>query len=296
MSVLLQSGDWVGAEGTAREALGLAPGNADAQRGLALALFRQDRNREAADVLRSMLAVRDDGAARELLARILKTGSDESGMTEQRLAHFHVRYDGDAHDAVGREILSALERHYAALTIAMDHQPGVTIPVILFSRQNYYDANGMPFWAGGHYDETDGRVRIPIGDLTPSLTPGLDGVLIHELTHAFIADMTKATAPREIHEGLAQYMEGKRLDTLLERDQLSALARGRIGGVGGFYLSALGFVEHLMASRGQGGMNELLRAMGETRNVDEAFRRVYDRNFQAAYAEWRERFQRTEGG
>ena len=38
----------------------------------------------------------------------------------------------------------------------------------------------------------------------------MDDTLIHELTHAFVHDRTKGVAPREIHEGLAQYMEGKR--------------------------------------------------------------------------------------
>ena len=47
-------------------------------------------------------------------------------MTEQQLAHFHVRYDGAAHEGVGREILRVLERHYATLSGTLDHQPAST--------------------------------------------------------------------------------------------------------------------------------------------------------------------------
>ena len=57
----------------------------------------------------------------------------------------------------------------------------------------------------------------------------------------------------------------------------------------GFYYSALGFVEQLVAERGQGGINELLRVMGETGSVDEAFRRVYGRDHSEASRAWVDR-------
>src|SRR5262249_23079862 len=149
------------------------------------------------DVLRSSLAVHETAEARALLARIQKGLADENGMTEQRISHFNVRYDGESHEDVGREGLRALERHYATLVVSLDHQPQVTIPVILFSQQAYFDASGAPAWSGGAYDSIDGRIRIPIGGLTASLTPDMDGVLIHEVTHAFIADRSRGAATRE---------------------------------------------------------------------------------------------------
>jgi hypothetical protein len=217
-------------------------------------------------------------------------------MTERQLAHFHVRYDGGEHESVGREILRALERHYATLTATLDHQPAAPIAVILFSRQSYYDASGAPAWSGGVYDGTDGRIRVPIGGLTASLTPDMDGTLIHELTHAFVADRTRGVAPRIVHEGLAQYMEGKRVDSMLTAEQRTALADGRLSGsVAGFYLAALSFVEHLMALRGQGGMNDLLKAMGETGDVDAAFRQVHGGTLAAVQRSWQERLRRQYG-
>jgi tetratricopeptide (TPR) repeat protein len=295
IEVLMEAEDWAGAEAAARAALSLDPRNRDALLGLGYALMRQDRNAEAADVLQAALEVKDDEATRALLARIRKGMDDERGMTEQQLSHFHVRYDGDTHDAVGREILRALERHYATLAATLDHQPGSAIPVILFSREGYYNASGAPAWSGGIYDGLDGRIRIPIGGLSSSLTPDMDGTLIHELTHAFVADRTRGVAPREIQEGLAQYMEGKRLGSELTDEQLKAFADGRIGGVGGYYLAALSFVEHLIAQRGLGGMNELLKAMGETGDVDEAFKRVQGRSYAAARSDWMGRLRQEHG-
>lgn len=295
LDVLLESGDWPAAEAAAREVLTAEAGNADALEGLGFALFRQDRNRESAEALRAALAIRDSSGARALLARVQKGMADERGMTEQRLSHFTVRYDGEEHEDVGREILRALERHYATLASTLDRQPTATIPVILFSRDAYYDAAGAPAWSGGAYDHLDGRIRIPIGGLTSSLTPDLDGVLIHEVTHGFVADVSRSVCPRDINEGLAQYMEGKRLASLLTPDQMRALADGRARGVGGFYLQALSFVEYLMGVRGQGGMNDLLRAMGETGDVNEAFRRAYGQDYAATQRAWIERVRQQYG-
>jgi tetratricopeptide (TPR) repeat protein len=295
VDVLAESNDWAGAEAAARGALALEPRNAWAWRALGYALLRQDRGRESAEALQTALGIQEDASTRALLARVSKGLRDESGMTQQTLSHFNVRYDGQEHESVGREILRALERHYATLAGTLDHQPPGAIPVILFTGQAYYDASGAPAWSGGAYDTLDGRIRIPIGGLTPSLTPDMDGTLIHELTHAFVADRTRGLAPRDIHEGLAQYMEGKRCEALLGGDGMRALADGRVPGVMGFYLGALSYVEYLMAGRGQGGMNDLLGGMAETGNLEDAFQKVHGRGYQETRRLWRERLKQQYG-
>lgn len=286
--------NWPQAENAIRAALERDPGSVQARRALAYALFRQDKNREAREVLRALLDAGDDPQARNLLERIEAALANERGMTEQRLAHFHVRYDGEAHEDVGREILRALERHYATLTSTFDHQLTTVVPVILFTREGYFLASGAPAWSGGVFDQIDGRIRIPIGGLTASLSPEMDGALIHELSHAFVHERTRGLAPRLLHEGLAQYMEGKRLAELSDEYQ-AALAGGRIGGVYGFYLEALAFAEYLMAQRGQGGVNDLLRAMGDSGDVDRAFREVYGGDYVSVQRAFRERFKQQTG-
>lgn len=295
LTVRLESGVWAAAEAVARELLVATPADPVVLRGLGLALMRQDKNREAVEVLQASLAAQDDPAARELLAHIQKGMRDERGMSEKQLAHFNVRYDGGDHEDVGREILRALDRHYATLTTVFDHEPGAAIPVILFAQQAYYDAAGAPRWSGGVFNHFDGRIRIPIGGLGTSLDPDMDHVLVHEVTHAFLADISRGTAPRDIQEGMAQYMEGKRIASVLGQEHLRALADGRIRGVDGFYLQALAFVEHLMGQRGQGGMNDLLRAMGETGDVDRAFRQVYGQDHAQTTRAFSERFRRQYG-
>jgi hypothetical protein len=227
-----------------------------------------------------------------VLARIERNAHSEDGMTAQNVSHFHVRYDGEEHLEVGREVVQALERHYATLVISLDHRPQSAIPVILFTREKYYDASGAPAWAGGTFHPDDGRIRVPIGGLTRSLTPGIDSTLIHELTHAFLHDKTRGVVPRDVNEGFAQYMEGERLTTA----QLGQLAKGEIGGVHGFYMGALSFVEYLIASRGLGGMNDLFKAMGETGNVNDAFRQVHGSDYAAVQKAWMNRLRQQHGG
>jgi tetratricopeptide (TPR) repeat protein len=274
----LVTSDWPAAEQAGRALLALSPRDAEGARGLAYALVRQDRTREAVELLNGFLATTEDAEARALLARIQHDSAAEKSLSEAKLAHFHVRYDGEAHEDVGREILRLLDRHYATLARSFDHEPGQPIPVILLSRESYYDATGAPAWSGGQYDSFDGRVRIPIAGLSAALTPDLDQTLVHELTHSFVNDLSGGAAPRDLHEGLAQYMEGRRI-AQLDSDRLRALANGQLAGVSGFYFNSLWLVEDLAAQRGSGGLNDLLRAMGSSGNVDQAFRSVYGSDF-----------------
>lgn len=295
MEIMLEAADWDQAEAAARSALAQDARSVGALRGLGYALYRQDRSREALEALQAALDLGRDPATEMLLARIRKGTQDEKGMTEQRLARFTVHYDGEAHEDVGREILRVLDGHYATLVTALDHQPKAKITVILFTQQGYFDASGAPAWSGGAYDGTDGKIRIPIGGLTTSLTPEMDETLIHELTHAFIADRTHNLAPRDVHEGLAQYMQGKRLAQELNAEQMRRLADDGGRSLTGFYLGALAFVEHLIAERGPGGMNDLLKALGETGSLDRAFEQVYGQGYQATRQAWATRFRQQNG-
>ncbi|MGD8895831.1 MAG: tetratricopeptide repeat protein [Acidobacteriota bacterium] len=294
-AVLIDSGDWPAAETSARAALSLAPADLEATYALAYALHRQDRTREAVETLESLLDDREDPRSRALLERIQADVAPESGLAERRLAHFHVRYDGEAHADLEPEVRRVLERHYATLVRMFDHRPVSPIPVILLSRESYYTETGAPAWSGGRYDAFDGRVRLPIGGLTAALPPEVDSTLLHELTHAFVTDRSRGVAPREIQEGLAQFVEGQRVERLLTPEQLAALAEGRIGGVPGFYLKSLSFVEHLSALRGQGGINDLLQAMAETGNANQAFERVYGQDATSLQRDWETRLRNRYG-
>lgn len=296
INLLTEAGDWPAVEAAAQETVAVLSKLADAWYALGHAQFRQDRAREAVQALTTCLEIAEHAEARALLNRIQKNLADEHGMTDQHISHFHVRYDGDSHDDVGREILAALERHYSTLVNALDYEPHNTVPVILFSRDRYFQASGAPAWSGGVYDNLDGRIRIPIGGVARGLSPEVDNTLMHELTHAFINEKAGGHAPREIHEGLAQYMAGDRIADELRREELALLARGRIGGVQGFYFEALSFMEYLIAQRGLGGVNDMLHALADSADIDNAFRQTYGQDYAGTQRAWHDRLAQEYGG
>jgi hypothetical protein len=80
----------------------------------------------------------------------------------------------------------------------------------------------------------------------------------------------------------------------LDPERLRALADGRMRDVSGFYFGALWLVEDLLAQRGQGGINDVLRAMA-TSGVDDAFRTVYGQDFAGAQRQARLKLRQRHG-
>jgi hypothetical protein len=146
-------------------------------------------------------------------------------------------------------------------------------------------------------------------------------VLIHETAHAFIEDLSGGMAPRDIHEGLAQYLEREvtkdRTDlyvALAENAKKEAARRypgntaaqqqsvaavlGQLfqeirtagsrhaGSVRSVYVGGELFVEYLVRQRSMGGMQDLLKTMAQERNVDAAFDRVYGRSYDGTRRAW----------
>lgn len=283
----VDASQWPAAEESCRTAARLKPEAPEAHFLLGFILMRQDRDREAAEALQASLDRRDDPQTRALLAQIEHTRDSQKGMAEQRLIHFHVRYDGDTHDVLGREVLRVLDRHYVTLVETFRHQLETVVPVVLYTNRGYYDATGAPAWSGGAYSHLDGRIALPIGGVGAQLPSDAERALLHELAHAFIHDMGGEAVPREIHEGLAQFVEGERCEGgRFTQNDLRAVANGPGGDVRAFYLMSLCFVESLHGQRGQSGLNDLLESLRETRSPEKSFERVYGRTFSASLAEW----------
>jgi tetratricopeptide (TPR) repeat protein len=276
---------WRDAELAARRGLSACPGAAFLHTALATALMRQGRDEEAADVLRRLLAVQDDAAARGLLARLEKELGTGAGLAQQTSAHFVVRFEGQRDDALGRALLQMLEEKHAMLAGTLGFAPDGPIPVALYPRQAYQEVSAAPHWAGGYYSHSDGRIRIGTRDLSAGFVPlDLERTLTHELTHAFLDWRTRGVLPDDLNEGLAQYLSGRRLGYRL--DPARTLVRDGRMKVDDFYDAALSFVEYLLDRYREPAMNDLLRYMGETGSVDRAFRRAYHQTYDETRQEW----------
>jgi hypothetical protein len=140
------------------------------------------------------------------LEKAQRDKQEEENYRENESSHFTLRYSGEAEPGLAREVLRALETHFAAIESELNYTPPDPIGVILYTQQVFADITRAPGWVGAL---NDGRIRVPVQGLT-QLTPQLSLVLKHELTHSFVRQKTRAAAPTWVQEGLAQWMEGKR--------------------------------------------------------------------------------------
>jgi tetratricopeptide (TPR) repeat protein len=278
IDVLLKKGDWPEAESAARVALGAFSRSPDVATGLAYALLRQDRTDEAVATLEDVLRRGRAPAAQALLDRLKKIAAQEKALGEERYPHFTLRYDGQVPEAVGRRVLDLLEEDYSSLAAVLGHQPLDRVPVLLLAKEEYYaDA---PDWSGGGFNHFDRRIRIPVRGLTEERAARLGGTLKHELTHVFVADATADLAPSELQEGIAQYMEGKRLESF------RVPAGAAHAEVIERYRSALSFAEYLIQQGGLATLSFALRETGRVGDLQKGFLAAYNRDYQALQAEW----------
>jgi tetratricopeptide (TPR) repeat protein len=149
-----------------------------------------------------------DPNLRARLERIRKEHKAEKDFNRDVTSHFLVKYEGREKIEAGRIILRVLEDAYGEVGRALSYYPDREIQVILYSSRQFQEVTDAPGWSGGIYD---GKIRIPIGGVEQE-TPGLRRLLYHEYTHAVVRAMTPR-CPTWLNEGLAQYFEGREIDS-----------------------------------------------------------------------------------
>ncbi|MEO8362523.1 MAG: hypothetical protein ABI672_21025 [Vicinamibacteria bacterium] len=198
---------------------------------------------------------------------------------------FDIRFDGESQNGVARDVLFVLNRAYTRLADIYYVRPNRRIPVVLHSGQSYFNATGAPFWSGGQFSSHDGAIQIPIRGIPSTLPREMEDVLVHELSHAFVDEMSGGFAGRSVQEGLAQYMEGKRIETEMTPAELKALANTGNPNVMSFYMLSLAMAQQMVSSRGQSQINELLKAMKEGGSEEAGFAKIYHQSGEAVRTE-----------
>lgn len=291
-----------------REALGYDPKDASAQLGLAASYFRQDqdifarstleqalldhpehpglhsllgdvynsqeRTEEALQEWKKSYELKPDPILKEKIDKLSRERSIDGAYRQSDAAHFTLKYDGERGGAdLGGQILDYLESQFRTLEVKFDHYPLQPIVVIVYPQKQFYEATQAGADVGGLYD---GKIRVPIGGLK-QVNAEARRVLLHELAHAFIAGKSRGTAPRWLHEGMAQWIEGKTTPTLTGL----ALAKefqnpeGRDGWGQSFsYATALSFVEWLDGRVGFPALVDVLEETGKGTTPDAAFEQV----------------------
>ena len=252
---------------------------------LGLAYYNTDRLADAVGAFKQSVALRPIDSVQKLLEKTQHELDVQGNFNQSDSWHFTLRYEGGKTPlGLQRDLLDTLEDQYRDLSSQLGYTPSENISVILYTNTQFFDITQAPSWAGG---VNDGKLRIPISGVS-GMTPELQHVLKHELTHSFVRQITRGRCPNWLNEGLAQWMEsrsndyyGPALARMFEAkkeiplhylDAPFALLNTRQAVVA--YAEALLTVEYLQQSWGMDGLQRVLQRLGEGESPDAALYEV----------------------
>jgi len=252
---------------------------------------RRDDPAQAIANLRAVLASEPaHAAARRLLDKVEREQRAEAGFQRDVTPRFVVKYR-DAHDPDARRaIVAHLETAAEHVGRMLAYAPPQQTMVVLYAHHEFQHVTRTHSWATGLFD---GKIRLPVG---PTLPPAreLERLIVHEYAHAAIHDLSRGRAPRWLHEGLAQVLEGAVSDPMLRIPGgltlagVEALAaepdplRARTG-----YDIALWIVHDLLDRGGIESLRELLSRLGAGETIAEAMPRIYGLRLTELESQWR---------
>jgi len=246
-------------------------------------LFHRDsRLRDALEDLSRAAALRpDDSALRSRLEKVRRDLAAEHDYDRALSQHFVLRFDGERDETLGKALFDALEAAWNELTDELSTYPLEPVTVILYSREQFADATGSGREVAGLFD---GKIRLPIGGLS-SVTPRVERVLRHELTHALLHVKGSGRVPRWLHEGLAQRLEPRSPDTV--RASLAREAEGELDLEPFTYAKSLSFVSFLDARQSRARVLWLVELLAAHTSEADAFERAFGASREALVEEWR---------
>ncbi|MGH9776364.1 MAG: peptidase MA family metallohydrolase [Candidatus Acidiferrales bacterium] len=268
----------------------LDPDSADVAKLRGWAYYGEDRLDLAVAEWKRALLVRPDVDLKHALEKAQRDLEEESRFREGETEHFDLKYSGAAAPGLARGILRQLELDYRSLSNELSYSPPEPIAVVLYTEQDFSDITRAPHWAGAI---NDGRIRIPVQGLR-DVTPELARVLIHELTHSFVAQKTGNRCPVWIQEGIAQWMEGRRSSevaaALVEAAHTGGLPRFEAledswqslpdSAVERAYAWSLAAIESIIATGGMENIERLLGMIGTAGTPEAALRNALNLDYE----------------
>jgi tetratricopeptide (TPR) repeat protein len=252
---------------------------------------RRDDSPRALAHLRTLLARDPDhDAARRLLAKIEREAQAEAGLEREVTSDFVVKWRPGLDRHERRVLLAALDSSREHVVTRLGAVPRERVTVVLYEAARFPEVAGVHDWVSGVFD---GKIRLP-GDGPPRSPRQLERLLVHEYAHAVVHDVTRGRAPRWLHEGLAQALEGTPIDPLFRvpgRLTLAGLegllgdadpARARTG-----YDIARWIVHDLLDRGGMPAMRALLTRLGGGERIETAVPAVYGLGLNELEDQWR---------
>ncbi len=261
-----------------------APDSPDAAKLAGWAYYGLNRVEDAVAEWKRSLGLRPDAEVEHALEKAARDAQTEANYREGETSHFRLRYNGGAAPDLARNVLRTLESDFDDISSELRYTPPEPIGVILYTNQGFMDITRAPAWVGAL---NDGRIRIPVEGLS-SMTGELARILKHELTHSFLMQKTGNRCPVWLHEGLAQYMEGKR--SRAAAGMLSSAFEGHMeialtayesswlnlppAAAGNAYAWSLAVVEMMVSTGGMGDVQRILDHLSAGGSTEDAVRAV----------------------
>jgi Tetratricopeptide repeat len=312
-----------------RQALASNPNNAQLHVGAASAAYADQRDEDAKSELDRALALDPKlASARQLMGRVLHRKGDLLGAIRvyESLARdsaaeaatqgtldrwrrefdlqlrmqqvfgdrFAVSFEGPAEEAIAAKAVASLTRALDRVCGILNTYPTRTIPVVLYTTEQFTDITRAPAWAAAAYD---GTIRVPMrGALDDEAE--LDRVLAHEFTHALVHTLAASAIPTWLNEGVATALESTDLDwarrTVHQAKPvpLNVLSRSFGRFTGGqarlaYATSALA-VQRMLDEAGGIAVANLIHDLGDGVDFETAFAKRIQRSFDAFQSSFRE--------
>jgi tetratricopeptide (TPR) repeat protein len=303
-----------------RQAIASDPNNAQLHVGAATAAYADRRDDDAKAALNRALSLDPKlAAARQLMGRVLHRKGDllEAIRTYESLARdsaadattratldrwrrefdlqlrmqqtlgdrFAVSFEGPSEESLATRAVASLTRALDRIGAILNTYPTRTIPVVLYTTEQFTDITRAPTWAAAAYD---GTIRVPMrGALDDEAE--LDRVLAHEFTHALIHTLAASAIPPWLNEGLATALESTDLEWarrtvgLAKPVPLTVLRRSFGSFTGGqaqlaYATSALA-VQRMLDEAGGIAVANLIHDLGDGADFDAAFAKRMQRSF-----------------
>ena len=220
----------------------------------------------------------DDDGVRDTLGRWKRERELHERMRLEVGDHFTVSFEGPEDAAMASQALESLNRAFWRICDVFGTFPTRSIPVVLYSGEQFSDITRSPKWAAGAFD---GIIRVPMRGAGEK-GEDLDRVLAHEFSHAMIRSLATRGVPTWLNEGLASVLEG---DDMSWTDQpMSAVSKppslkglsGSFGKLSGrdaqvAYAFSARAAKRLLDEAGGAAIANLLRDLGEGVEFEDAF-------------------------
>jgi tetratricopeptide (TPR) repeat protein len=246
--------------------------------------YQEQDLKKAKMYLEQAFALQPDASLKEKLEQIEKELPVEENLDRYTAEHFIIRYNEEIKTyGGGFEIREYLRDAYESIGKDLGTFLRGKVVVILYDEEEYYRLSRGPTWAAGHFD---GKIRLPAYRRKMTLQD-LKATLWHELTHAFVQDLSKGRCPLWVHEGLAKYEENRvrpaKLTELKKvlRDQkflsMTQLEQGlsefsSASEVGLFYEQAFSVVRFMVARYRMYKVKKILEGLGSGNSWETALK------------------------